>query len=251
MILAERDGRVAVVDDRVVLVLPDDPSAEVQVCALRTERATLADGARVLAGDVVAEGDGAKGGALALGRLRVAFTEELAEGEVRVAERVSREVSSRPGPARRTRSRCATRRSGGRSSPRRRPARRAPRRATSMRRAWRWRAPRCARATCWWGGRRPRSTAVGATPRCGRATPPRRCATWRSSSAGDTNRRRAPSQLREAERALWARVEEVARTTMAPEADGALETLAERCRRQIERTYRGDDLPRGSSRWCG
>jgi len=51
--------------------------------------------------------------------------------------------------------------------------------------------------------------------------------------------------LREAERALWERVEAVARAAMAPEADLALEVLSDLCRRQIERTYRGDDLPRG------
>ncbi len=246
VILAERDGRVAVVDDRVVLVLPDDPSAEVQVCALRTERATLADGARVLAGDVVAEGDGAKGGALALGRhVRVAFTEELAEGEVRVAERVSRErwFASRS-----------------------RPAYEVSLRDTSLGREELTATPPGAQGP---EARHLDASGValaGAALRSGdvlvgRQTPALdggwRDASLRARDAAATvrdvaifeRRGHEPSprseSLREAERALWARVEEVARTTMAPEADGALETLAERCRRQIERTYRGDDLPPG------
>jgi hypothetical protein len=246
VVVAERDGRVAVVDDRVVLVLPDDPGAGVQVCALRAERATLADGARVRAGDVVAEGDGAKGGALALGRhVRVAFAAELAEGEARVAERVSREG-------------CFASRS--------RPAYEVELRDTSF-------GPEELTATPP-GVQGPEArhldasgvALAGATVRSGDvlvgAQTPALDGGWRDASlrARDAaatvrdvaifeRRGREPSprsaSLREAERALWARVEEVARAAMAPEAADALEALAELCRRQIERTYRGDDLPPG------
>jgi len=246
VILAERDGRVAVVDDRVVLVLPDDPSAEVQVRALRAERATLADGARVRAGDVVAEGDGVKGGALALGRhVRVAFSAELAEGEVRVSERVSRE---------------------GWFTSRSRPAYEVELRDTSLGREELTATPPGVTGP---EARHLDASGValaGAALRSGevlvgRQTPSPdggwRDASLRARDASATVREVAiferrghePSprseSLREAERALWARVEEVARTAMAPEAAGALETLAARCRRQIERTYRGDDLPPG------
>jgi len=246
VIVAERDGRVAVVDDRVVLVLPDDPSAEVQVCALRAERATLADGARVRAGDVVAEGDAVKGGALALGRhVRVAFAAELAEGEVRVAERVSRQ---------------------GWFVSRARPTYEVELRDTLY-------GPEELTATPP-GVQGPEArhldasgvVLAGATLRSGDvlvgAQTPSLDGGWRDASlrARDAaatvrgvaifeRRGREPSprsaSLREAERALWARVEEVARAAMAPEAAGALETLGELCRRQIERTYRGDDLPLG------
>ncbi|MDP3217578.1 MAG: hypothetical protein Q8S73_25935 [Deltaproteobacteria bacterium] len=246
VVLAERDGRVAVVDDRVLLVLPDDPSAGVQVCALRAERATLADGSRVRAGDVIAEGDGVEGGALALGRhVRVAFAAELAEGEVRVAERVSRE---------------------GRFASRSRPAYELELRDTSL---------GCEELTATPPGvqgpeaRHLDASGVvlaGATVRSGDvlvgAQTPSPDGGWRDASlrARDAEatvrdvaiferRGREPSprseSLREAGRALWARVEEVARAAMAPEAADALEALAELCRRQIERTHRGDDLPPG------
>ena len=246
VILAGRDGRVAVVDDRVVLVLPDEPSAEVQVCALRTERATLADGARVLAGDVVAEGDGVKGGVLALGRhVRVAFAAELAEGEARVSERVARE---------------------GWFASRSRPTYTISLRDTSL-------GPQQFTATPP-GVTGPEArhldasgvVELGATLRSGDvlvgAQTPSADGGWcdaslRASEDAATVRdvaifeRRGrefsprSESLREAERALWTRVEEVARAALAPEAAGALETLDERCRRQIERTYRGDDLPPG------
>jgi DNA-directed RNA polymerase beta subunit len=246
VILAERDGRVAVVDDRMVLVLPDDPSAEVQVCPLRTERATRSDGARVVAGDVVAEGDGVKDGVLALGRhVRVAFSAELAEGEARVAERVARE---------------------GWFTSRSRPTHTIELRDTSL-------GPERFTATPP-GVTGPEArhldasgvAGVGAALRSGdvlvgKQTPSPdggwRDASLRASEDAATvrdvaiferrGRELSPrsESLREAGRARWTRVEEVARAAMAPEASGALETLLERCRRQIDRTYRGDDLPPG------
>lgn len=245
VVLAERDGRVAVIDDRVVLVLPDDPSAEVQVCALRHERATLADGARVRAGEVVAEGDGVKGGALALGRhVRVAFAEELAEGEARVSERVSREgcFASRSRPAYEVELRDTPH---GREELTATPPGATAHEARHLDASGVALAGAALRAGDVLVGRQTPSPDGGWRDASLRA---RDAATVRDVAIFE-RRGHEPSPrsetLREAERSLWARVGEVARTAMAPEADGALETLAERCRRQVERTYRGDDLPRG------
>jgi len=246
VILAERDGRVAVVDDRVVLVLPDDPSAEVQVCSLRYERATLAHGARVRAGDVVAEGDGVKGGALALGRhVRVAFAAELAEGEARVSERVSREgwFTSRSRPAYEVELRDTslgheelTATPPGVTGPE---ARHLDASGVAL-------AGAALRAGDVLVGKQTPSPDGGWRDASLRARDD--AATVREVAIFE-RRGREPSprseSLREAERALWARVEEAARTAMAPEAAGALDALADLCSRQIERTYRGDDLPRG------
>jgi len=97
---AAHDGRVLVVDERVVLVVPDDPEAEVQMhevrafragngATSRAERVVVADGARVRRGEILVEGEAVVAGRLALGRtVRVAFSDALAAGEAQVSARV-------------------------------------------------------------------------------------------------------------------------------------------------------------------
>ncbi len=256
--LAEHDGQALVVDDRVVLVVPDDPEAPVQVHALtgfvatcqatsRAERAAVADGARVHAGDRLVEGEAVVAGALALGRsVRVAFSDALAEGEARVSERVLREgwftsrwvptrvvvlcdtaygweelVATPPdaeGHAARHLDASGIVTLGAAVNPGdvlvgvRSPGPNGAWAGTSLR------APEAAPATV----RHVQVLARRGYERCPRH-----------------------EALVEAERALWEAVAGRACAAMGPEAAGAFEALSDLCRRRIDTTYRGDDLPPG------
>lgn len=255
---ARHAGRALVVAERVVLVVPDDPEVEVEVFALapfhatadatsRAERPAVADGARVRPGDVVVEGEAVVAGALALGRsVRVAFADALAEGEVRVSERVlregwftSRQALTRVAAVRDTvwgcEERCATPPDAQGDAARHLDASGVAALGAAVR-----------PGDVLVGIRRPMPDGVweGASLRAPEAGP----ATVRHVEMFERRgRERCPRHdaLVDDERALWEAVASRARAALGPEAERALENVAARCRDRIDRTYRGNDLPPG------
>ncbi len=256
--LAERDGRALVIDGRVVLVVPDDPEADVQVHELapfratndatsRAERAAVADGARVRAGDVIAEGEAVVAGSLALGRaVRVALSDAVPAGEARVSERALREgwFTSRWAP---TRARALRDTAHGCEELTATPPDAEGDVARHLDASGIVTVGAAVRpGDVLVGVRRPGPAGAweGASLRAPEAAP----AVVRHVEVFERRgRERCPrsESLRESERALWEKVEARAREAMSPDAAGAFEALADLCRTRVERTHRGDDLAPG------